>query len=176
MDMKYYAVLFGGAAVALLGIVGNNTILDKQLANVYSAYSSPSSLWGKTTSGTGATAGCKPCMAASNEAGAQNPPYDYCIAKAMCVAGKIEIPKVTHTCGAGTTADPKDVVVLQSFLQRKGFLKPEYMTGHFGTRTAQAVALFQKQYHIDPTGFVGLQTRAKINSLIDEETAAPQGK
>lgn len=178
MDMKYYAILLGGAAVALLGIVGNNRILDAQLANVYSAYSSSSAMWGKVNFGAWphSNTGCKACETLSKEAGAQNPPYDYCIAKAMCVAGKISIPKVTTTCGVHTKTDPKDIVVLQSFLQRKGFLKPEYVTGTFGNRTAQAVVLFQKKYNIDPTGFVGLQTRAKINSLIDEEVAAPIGK
>jgi hypothetical protein len=58
----------------------------------------------------------------------------------------------------------EDVSALQDFLQAKGYLNSE-PTGFFGIATLKAVKKLQSDNHINPTGFVGALTRAKINEL-----------
>jgi hypothetical protein len=58
-----------------------------------------------------------------------------------------------------------DVVALQDILRAQGYLSTQ-STGFFGISTFRAVKNFQKNYmHIPPTGFVGLRTRAVLNTL-----------
>ena len=57
-----------------------------------------------------------------------------------------------------------EVSVLQDFLQTKGFLSSE-PSGFFGLLTLRAVKSFQTANSINPTGYVGPLTRARINSL-----------
>lgn len=57
-----------------------------------------------------------------------------------------------------------DVSALQDFLQAKGYLTSE-PTGFFGIATLRATKKFQSNNHINPTGFVGVFTRAKIKEL-----------
>ncbi len=65
------------------------------------------------------------------------------------------------TSGAGVTC-------LQQFLKAQGTdIYPEAMvTGFFGNLTKAAVIRFQKKYGIPQTGFVGILTRTKINTLL----------
>lgn len=56
------------------------------------------------------------------------------------------------------------VSTLQDFLQSKGFLSSE-PTGFFGGLTIQAVKSFQRINGMNPTGYVGPLTRAKIKVL-----------
>lgn len=57
-----------------------------------------------------------------------------------------------------------DVVALQTALVRDGVYTGE-VTGGFYTQTYLAVRRFQTKYGINPTGFVGPITRAKLNEL-----------
>lgn len=57
-----------------------------------------------------------------------------------------------------------DVSALQTALTREGVFTEE-ATGGFYKKTTAAVKAFQKKYGIEATGFVGPQTRAKLNSL-----------
>ncbi|MBP6948537.1 MAG: peptidoglycan-binding protein [Candidatus Pacebacteria bacterium] len=61
----------------------------------------------------------------------------------------------------------EDVLSLQDFLNDKGYLSSDSITGFFGRATEKAVATFQKDYGLvaTPAGFVGQGTRAKIKSL-----------
>ena len=61
----------------------------------------------------------------------------------------------------------EDVLSLQDFLNGKGYLSSDSMTGFFGRVTEKAVATFQKDYGLvaTPAGFVGQGTRAKIKLL-----------
>ena len=58
-----------------------------------------------------------------------------------------------------------DVYALQKFLVSNGFgsFTP---TGFFGEKTLLAVRLFQSKYGIQKTGYVGVLTRAKLNTLV----------
>jgi hypothetical protein len=57
-----------------------------------------------------------------------------------------------------------EVSSLQDFLQAQGYLNSE-PTGYFGLLTFKAVKSFQSSNGINPTGYVGPITRAKINSM-----------
>lgn len=57
-----------------------------------------------------------------------------------------------------------DVAALQTVLTREGMYAGE-VTGRFYSQTYNAVKAFQKKYGIDSTGFVGPQTRTKLNEL-----------
>lgn len=69
----------------------------------------------------------------------------------------------------GINNKPK-VMCLQEFLKSQGSdIYPESLvTGYFGNLTRSAVVRFQKRHSIFQTGFVGLLTRSKINSLIKQ--------
>jgi len=60
-----------------------------------------------------------------------------------------------------------EVSTLQDFLQSKNYLTTE-PTGYFGLLTQKAVKYFQKANNINPNGFVGPATKAKIESLTCE--------
>ena len=68
-----------------------------------------------------------------------------------------------------------EVYELQDFLVDRGFLTSN-STGFFGLLTLKAVKDYQKSNGIDPTGYVGVLTRQKINSeisaLIEESRKA----
>ena len=73
----------------------------------------------------------------------------------------------------GTNGD--DVAALQQFLKDKGFYAYSTITGYFGPITEAAVKAFQVANGIDPVGYVGPQSRAKILALsapISPATAA----
>lgn len=57
-----------------------------------------------------------------------------------------------------------DVKALQTALTREGVYTGE-ITGEFYNKTSTAVKAFQRKYGIEATGFVGLETRAKLNAL-----------
>lgn len=176
MDMKYYAVLLGCASVALLGMVGNNQIADKQVATALQSASTASvgeaSVFNFKKQTPVATAPvepeCKPCSV-GGVVGAQKKPYDYCALGAFCQGNTISIQKISQLLSPDKANTKNDVIALQSFLERKGFLEQKYITGTFGPQTKKAVMLFQKKYGIEVTGSIGIQTRAKINNLIGEE-------
>lgn len=59
-----------------------------------------------------------------------------------------------------------EVKMLQTKLQQLGFFPSNIdPTGYFGSVTRDAVKKFQAAYGIDSVGYVGPQTRAKLNSL-----------
>ena len=64
------------------------------------------------------------------------------------------------------TATSHDVVTLQAFLKKNGYLKTN-LTGIFGQETKNAVIAFQNKNNIHPKnpGTVGDETRKKIQSL-----------
>ncbi len=61
-----------------------------------------------------------------------------------------------------------EVYELQDFLIDRGFLTGN-STGFFGLLTLKAVKAYQKSAGIDPTGYVGVLTRQKINTEIASE-------
>lgn len=63
--------------------------------------------------------------------------------------------------GSSYTAD---ISALQTALTREGVYSGEITSG-FYSKTFTAVKEFQKKYAIESTGFVGLQTRTKLNGL-----------
>jgi len=59
---------------------------------------------------------------------------------------------------------PDDIRALQVALTQNGVYAGE-ITGGFYNHTYWAVQAFQKKYGIESTGFVGPETRSKLNSL-----------
>lgn len=59
-----------------------------------------------------------------------------------------------------------DVVALQDILRARGYLFTA-STGYFGIATFKAVKAYQRAHSITPTGFVGLRTRALLNTNTD---------
>lgn len=57
-----------------------------------------------------------------------------------------------------------DVTALQTALTREGVYTTD-VTGGFYNQTSAAVKAFQQKYGIETTGFVGSQTRSKLNAL-----------
>ena len=57
-----------------------------------------------------------------------------------------------------------DISALQTVLTLEGVYSGE-ITGGFYSKTFAAVKQFQKKYAIESTGFVGPQTRTKLNGL-----------
>ena len=64
-----------------------------------------------------------------------------------------------------------EIFALQDFLIDKGFLNGN-SSGFFGLLTFKAVKAYQKSVGINPTGYVGLLTRQKINSEIIAEVGS----
>ncbi len=63
-----------------------------------------------------------------------------------------------------------DVIALQEALRLDGEFTYPDNTNYFGLKTLNAVLAFQKKYNIMPVaGFVGNQTRAKLNSLFNKQ-------
>ena len=73
---------------------------------------------------------------------------------------------------AGFTLRAGNEGLLVSALQRKlvllGFLDGQYITGKFGSLTAQAVKDFQKTYGITVTGIAGQETQQTMDELMKE--------
>lgn len=62
--------------------------------------------------------------------------------------------------------DDPDVIALQTVLFLEGFFSSsDQITGAFDDLTFEAVKKFQEAYGIEPTGFVGPKTVAKLNEL-----------
>ncbi len=60
-----------------------------------------------------------------------------------------------------------DVLCLQRFLKKQGYLQIDECTEFFGTKTLSAVVAFQKANGITPIGgYVGTKTRQLLNNLI----------
>ena len=57
-----------------------------------------------------------------------------------------------------------EVIALQRALNAEGLFAGE-ATGNFYDVTREAVVAFQIKYGINPTGYVGAETRAKLNAL-----------
>ncbi|MEI8249228.1 MAG: peptidoglycan-binding protein [Candidatus Taylorbacteria bacterium] len=57
-----------------------------------------------------------------------------------------------------------DVTALQTLLIKLGFAIPGGAAGYFGAETKAAVAVYQTSVGMPATGFVGPETRAKLNS------------
>ena len=58
----------------------------------------------------------------------------------------------------------KDVSALQRALADQGVFTEE-VSGGFYSKTYSAVKAFQTKYGVEPTGFVGPKTRARLNEL-----------
>ncbi|MDO8524124.1 MAG: peptidoglycan-binding protein [bacterium] len=58
------------------------------------------------------------------------------------------------------------VSCLQSFLASQNVYPEKIVSGFFGSLTKAAVVRFQEKYGINPTGYVGVLTRNKINQLL----------
>lgn len=71
-----------------------------------------------------------------------------------------------------TSANGNAVTLLQSFLNKNGFL-PTEPTGFFGELTLIGVKAFQAVNGIDATGFVGPITRAKIKNVDCDNVTIP---
>jgi peptidoglycan hydrolase-like protein with peptidoglycan-binding domain len=71
-----------------------------------------------------------------------------------------------YTRDLATGSTGADVVALQSFLVKKGFLSipAGQAMGYYGSLTKAAVANFQAAYGLSSTGFVNVETRAFLNS------------
>ncbi len=70
----------------------------------------------------------------------------------------------------GVGSKGSEVIILQSFLEAKGFLKmpPGVAKGSFGNLTKIALQAYQKSQGINSTGYVGPKTRAAINSTFGQ--------
>jgi hypothetical protein len=66
--------------------------------------------------------------------------------------------------GQRDPAFPKEVTILQNFLNKKGYLQV-MATGYFGPLTLQAVRSFQQQNGLQADGIVGPMTRARISAV-----------
>ena len=71
---------------------------------------------------------------------------------------------LTFTRALDIGARGTDVSDLQTFLQARGYLSADSVTGYFGPLTSAAVKAFQKANRIDTVGTVGSITRATITS------------
>lgn len=59
------------------------------------------------------------------------------------------------------------MATVQNFLAKDPDVYPEgSVTGFFGPATQRAVKRFQEKHGIEPVGFVGPATRAKLNELM----------
>jgi Putative peptidoglycan binding domain len=76
---------------------------------------------------------------------------------------------------AGDAMTNGEVSVLQDFLVASSVLKTQ-VTGFFGLATFSAVKQFQKQVGLNPTGYVGPLTKAKIKEMSCNGVALSQGQ
>ena len=60
----------------------------------------------------------------------------------------------------------------QALAQDKDIYPEGKVTGYYGALTRNAIKRFQKKYGIEPVGYVGPQTRKKLNEIYGQ-TAAP---
>ena len=79
---------------------------------------------------------------------------------------------LTFTRALDIGARGTDVSDLQTFLQARGYLSGDSITGYFGPLTSAAVKAFQKENGIEAIGTVGPKTRAQIASLSTVCTSA----
>lgn len=89
-------------------------------------------------------------------------------------SGTFDEPSVKGEISTNLTIGSRgvDVVTLQNFLIQKGFLTiPNGLAkGYFGQLTKSAVATYQAAVGLEATGFVGPETRAKINAMLGGNT------
>ena len=69
----------------------------------------------------------------------------------------------TITTNLGLGSRGKQVVLLQTILKQKGYMRAG-VTGYYGILTMQAVRQFQRAQGIQATGFVGVLTRKALNT------------
>ena len=80
---------------------------------------------------------------------------------------------ITITKSLKLGSQDSEVKALQQALAQDKTIYPEgLVTGYYGQATQRAIIRFQKKYGIDPVGFVGPQTRKKINEIYGQ-TPAP---
>ncbi len=75
-------------------------------------------------------------------------------------------------------ADHGAVVAVQAALSdlNRGYLAPAEVDGYFGTRTAAAVEMFQRDYGLIPDGVVGRQTLTELDQIFSSDLfRVPQG-
>ena len=76
---------------------------------------------------------------------------------------------ITKTLKMGS--ENSEVKALQKALAQDKTIYPEgKATGYYGPATQRAIIRFQKKYGIDPVGFVGPQTRKKLNEVYGTKT------
>lgn len=76
---------------------------------------------------------------------------------------------ITVNLGVGSRGD--QVNALQQFLINQGFLNSNGLTGYFDTLTKASVIKLQLANGINSTGYVGPETRAKINLILCTTTS-----
>lgn len=87
---------------------------------------------------------------------------------APTASGSAACPALVRTLARGSRGD--DVLSLQQFLMRLGFITPNEVSGYYGALTERGVQSFQTQYNVvnvgDPAstgyGVVGMRTREAI--------------
>lgn len=71
---------------------------------------------------------------------------------------------LTRTLTVGSSG--AEVVVLQNFLESRGFLKMTTAKGYFGASTKNALKAYQNSVQLSSTGTTGPKTRASINAQL----------
>jgi len=80
---------------------------------------------------------------------------------------------ITITKSLKVGSQNSEVKALQQALAQDKTIYPEGLaTGYYGPATRNAIIRFQKKYGIEPVGYVGPQTRKKLNEIYGQTTAA----
>src|SRR3989338_5518615 len=80
---------------------------------------------------------------------------------------------ITITKSLKVGSQNSEVKALQQALSKDKTIYPEGLaTGYYGPATRNAIIRFQKKYGIEPVGYVGPQTRKKLNEIYGQTQAA----
>src|SRR3989338_5959238 len=80
---------------------------------------------------------------------------------------------ITITKSLKVGSQNSEVRSLQQALAQDKTIYPEGLaTGYYGPATRNAIIRFQKKYGIEPVGYVGPQTKKKLNEIYGQTTAA----
>jgi len=80
---------------------------------------------------------------------------------------------ITITKSLKVGSQNSEVKALQQALSQDKTIYPEGLaTGYYGPATRNAIIRFQKKYGIEPVGYVGPQTRKKLNEIYGQTQAA----